>query len=136
MKKSFVHQDRKKRGRNSDANKLDIIQRDLPFATVREKTVTHELFTQARKNRNVDLMTTNTTPRIIIELDGKSHGGLGSIDESTATQKRNADFTRANMPYVIVNEELADYLNLDKIKLMEYLIYHKLSEEMARNNAN
>ncbi len=133
MKKSFIHQARKGRSRNSDAGKLDIIQKDLPFKTVREALVTDERFTQARKNRNVDLKTTNTVPNIYIELDGKSHGGLGSIDESNATQKRNADFTRAGIPYVIVNEELADYLKLDYVKLMEYLIWHKLSEEMAKN---
>ena len=136
MKKQFIHQNRKSRTRNSDAHKLDEIQSKLPFATVREKTIQNESFTnQARRNRVVDLVTTNTTPKLIIELDGKSHGGLGSIDESTATQKRNADFMRAGLPYIIVNEELADYLNLDKIKLMEYLIYHKLSEEMAIRNA-
>ena len=63
----------------------------------------------------------------------KIHGELGF--ETTKTLRRNADYERAGLPYIIINEDLAKANNLEEGDLTEYLYYHELSKIQAKEYA-
>ena len=62
----------------------------------------------------------------------KIHGELGFGNEKTL--RRNADYERSGLPYIIINQDLAKMCNLDEGDLTEYLFYHELSKVNARRD--
>ena len=115
----------KKATRNFDANKLDYLQTELNksgIPTIREHTIHSFNFQTKNQNRIPDL--TVTSLNIIIEHDTqKVHGELGY--ENGKTVRRNADYTRANIPFVVINADLAKQFHLDESELAAYLVYHE-----------
>lgn len=47
---------------------------------------------------------------------------------------RNGDYARANRPYFVINEDLCRQLKLDEASLFQYLYYHTISQQKAREN--
>ena len=128
----FIQKAAKNATRNFDAKKLDPIQTNLlkrNIPTVREKTIYNEKFTQARHERTPDLtFTGNKNSIMLLEHDTiKVHGELGYENEKTL--KRNRDFVRAGIPFVVVNADLCKELKLDESSLAEYLHYHELMKQ-------
>lgn len=126
--KSFINRVNKNSHRNFDAKKLDPVQMVLlryGIPTVREKEIYNELFLTRNNIRVPDLR--DTRNNIIFEHDTfKIHGELSAPNERTV--RRNNDYKRANMNFVIINEDLCRELDLDETKLAVYLYYHKLME--------
>ncbi len=126
--KSFVHQANKKTDRNWDAKKLDPIQMTLlryGISTIREKVIHNDLFVTDNKIRIPDLR--DTKYNIIFEHDTfETHGELSEPNERT--KRRNNDYKRTNMNFIVINEDLCKELGLDESKLAIYLYYHKLME--------
>jgi len=120
--------------RGSDAKKLDYLQLHLDnitpvIPTVRERTIFNSSFNTRNKVRIPDLQVTTTN--IVIEHDTQHiHGELS--DPNKKTLARNADYMRANIPFIIINSDLAKLNNLDEADLTVYLYYHKLMEIKSR----
>jgi len=131
MKHKSIPSDVKRNARrNFDAKKLDYLQLHLDnttpvIPTVREVGIHNELFTTYYHNRIPDL--TVTTTGVLIEHDTqKIHGELSEPNEKTL--RRNADYMRADIPFIVINSDLAKMNNLDEADLTIYLYYHKLME--------
>lgn len=120
--------------RGSDAKKLDYLQLHLDnitpvIPTVREVALFNYSFNTRNYVRVPDL--TVTTTGIVIEHDTQIvHGELS--DPNKKTLARNADYMRANIPFIIINSDLAKLNNLDEADLLVYLYYHKLMEIKSR----
>jgi hypothetical protein len=134
LNKSFIHQANRKTDRNWDAKKLDPIQTILlryGISTVRERETYNEKFETKNKIRIPDL--TDTKHKIILEHDTfKIHGELSSPNERT--ERRNKDYKRAGINFVVINEDLCKELGLDESKLAVYLYYHELMKSLLTNN--
>jgi len=124
----------RKQTRGLDAKKLDYLQLHLDnitpvIPTIREEPLFSYLFNTRNHLRVPDL--TVTTTGILIEHDTqKIHGELS--DPNKKTLARNADYMRANIPFIIINSDLAKLNNLDEANLCVYLYYHKLMEIKSR----
>jgi len=131
--KSIPSSVKKNLTRNMDAKKLDYLILQLeglnqPIACLREVTFQHPRFHTQNKCRVPDLI---LNKQIFLEHDtAKIHGELGFAN--TKTLRRNADYERAGIDYVIINQDLAKECHLDEADLAEYLYYHKLAEIQAR----
>ena len=130
LNKSFIHQANKKATRNFDAKKLDPIQTTLlryGISTVRERETYNEKFETKNHIRIPDL--TDTKHKIIIEHDTfKIHGELSAPNERT--ERRNGDYKRAGINFVVINEDLCKELNLNESNLTVYLYYHELMKSL------
>ena len=62
----------------------------------------------------------------------KIHGELGY--ENVKTIRRNCDYERAGLSWIVINQDLAKNCNLDEADLAEYLFYHELAKRNALNN--
>ena len=119
--------------RNFDAKKLDYIETQLsllnqPIACLREVTFQHPRFHTQNKCRIPDLI---LNKQVFLEHDtAKIHGELGYANKKTL--RRNCDYHRAGIDYVIINQDLAKECHLDEADLAQYLYYHKLAEIQAR----
>ena len=128
-KKQGIQHATKKSTRGLDAKKLDNISAHLqtlnkPIHSIRNLWLKNEKFLTKNKMRETDLLLNN-----IIHLQHdtvKIHGELGFENEKTI--RRNADYMRAKLPLIIINQDLARSCNLEEGDLAEYLFYHKLSE--------
>ena len=128
-KKQGIQHATRKSTRGLDAKKLDFISAHLmtlnrSIGSIRNLIIHNEKFGTKNKNRETDLLLNN-----IIHLQHdtvKIHGELGFETEKTI--RRNADYLRAKLPLIIINQDLAKSCNLDEGNLTEYLFYHKLSE--------
>lgn len=133
-KKSFIHRANKKTTRNWDAGKLDKLQKALTLysiGSIREKTITHDLFSTPNKLRVPDLLIGNM---IIIEHDTiKIHGELGY--ENDRTVRRNGDYMITGKPFAVINEDLAYQLGLDEGMLAIYLYFHEVMKINALKEA-
>lgn len=130
MNKQYMNKLKKNTDRNWDAKKIDPIQTVLlryGINTVRERETYHDKFLTKNKIRVPDL--TDTKHKIIFEHDTfKIHGELSEPNDRT--MRRNDDYKRAGLNFVIINEDLCKELNLDESKLAVYLYYHKLMEKL------
>jgi len=119
---------KKKAERPHDAKKLDYLEMHLINANIsvlREQTLHNELYSTRNRNRIPDLR--HPYWNILFEHDTvKVHGELGF--ENQKTVRRNADYTRAKEPFIVINEDLCKSLNLDQGDVAIYLYYHKLME--------
>jgi len=117
----------KKQTRGSDAKKLDYLEMHLINAgipVVREREIIVDQYTASHYRFRVpDLYVTTTN--VVIEHDTvKIHGELS--DPNKKTLRRNADYISANIPFIVINEDLAKMFNLDQGDLAIYLYYHEL----------
>jgi len=129
--KAHIHRANKKRTRNSDAEKLDDIQQHLTqqkFNFIRERIIYDELFSTRNHIRVPDLSMVRGRKMIVIELDGGIHGSLEMQSERTKT--RNADYNRARIIYILLNEEQAagEDPPLDIVSLADYRVREVLSK--------
>lgn len=132
-KKNFIHQANTKRTRGSDATKLDYIQDHLNQQGLyfeREKELYNSLFETKNKLRVPDLTMFQKEKLIVIELDGPIHGSLEMQTEKT--RRRNADYNRAGIIYILLNEQQAkeEYLEL------ENLASYRVREVLSKLEAN
>jgi len=123
--KAHIHRANKKRTRNSDAEKLDDIQQHLTqqkFNFIREREFHNELFSTRNHIRVPDLSMRYGNHLIVIELDGGIHGSLEM--QSDRTKTRNADYNRAHIIYILLNEEQAHGEDppLDIVSLADYRV--------------
>ena len=130
--KHHIHRANKNRGRNSDAEKIDELQSHLTLQrifTVRETAIHDELFSTRNHLRVPDLTLTGTSKTVIIELDGGVHGDLELPNEKTL--RRNADYNRAGIIYIILNEQQCEAENIDFCDLASYRVREVLSKLKA-----
>jgi len=127
--KQWANHTKKKITRNSDAEKLDYIQNNISIrVTGREKIYHNKTFTTKNHNHEADLVLNDT---IILHHDTvKIHGELSYPDNKTL--KRDMDFERAGLDYIIINADLARHHGLDEAQLAEYLYYHELHKKGIR----
>ena len=103
---------------------------------------------QKHKERNIDIKFTYGKMDRFLECDGKIHGSLETPTESTI--KRNADFERINLDYILINDESIKFLKKvmndegkmigiktdDIIEfLVTYLAWMEYSKHLARQEA-
>ena len=127
-KKQWIHNANKKRSRGSDANKLDDIQQHLTqqgFNFIREKEIFERCFS-TRNHLRVPDLTMDAGRLVVIELDGSIHGSLEFQTEKT--RRRNADYNRAGIIYILLNEEQMKAENLDMCDLASYRVREVLSK--------
>jgi len=129
-KKQGIQHTTRKSTRGLDAKKLDNISSHLQtlnkpiYTSMRNLIVHNDKFLTRNKNRETDLLLNN-----IIHLQHdtvKIHGELGFENEKTI--RRNADYMRAKLPLIIINQDLARSCNLAEHDLAQYLFYHELSK--------
>jgi hypothetical protein len=125
-------------------NKEDLIHRvltDNKFRVVREASIQDEAFNQKYKQRNVDFKFMYGTMNIYLESDGEVHGDLEN--PSASTIKRNADFNRINLKYVLINHESIKYLlklmkedgkmgGISVENMIEFLVTYRAWEEYSK----
>ncbi len=123
----------KKATRALDARKLDYITTQLelltkPIYCKMNEWIKNVNFQTRNFMRETDILLNNT---VHLQHDTeKIHGELGFENEKTL--RRNADYERAGLPYIIINQDLAKMCDLDAADLAEYLYYHELSKRNAR----
>jgi len=128
-KKQWIHNANKKRSRGSDATKLDELQTHLNLQGLhfmRENPISDNLFTTRNLLRVPDLSHWHGDKLIVIELDGSIHGSLEFATEKT--MRRNADYNRAGIIYILLNEEQMKAENLDMCDLASYRVREVLSK--------
>lgn len=110
------------------------------FSVKREVNISSSLFTQKLKNRNIDIKFTYGKMERYLESDGKVHQTLEQPTESTL--KRNADFERAKIPYILINHEsireLRKIMKLSNVsieELTEFLVTYRAWEEYSKHLA-
>ncbi|UVF62467.1 hypothetical protein [Nitrososphaeria virus YSH_922147] len=111
----------------SGKNKEDHIHSILTkngFAVKREVVISDGRFQQARKTRSVDIKFTYGKMERYLESDGQVHGTLEQ--PTIQTLKRNADFERTNLPYIIINHE--SIRELRKIMELKNITIEQLTE--------
>ena len=132
-KKQGIHYAQGKATRNFDARKLDYITTQLgiltkPIYCRMNEWIKHGNFHTRNKMRETDILL-NKTVHLQHDTE-KIHGELGFENEKTL--RRNADYERAGLPYIIINQDLAKMCGLDEADLAEYLFYHELSKINAK----
>jgi len=133
--KQGIQHARGKRTRNFDAKKLDNIVMQLagltvPISCKMNVMVKNKNFQTRNSFRETDILLNDM---VHLQHDTvKIHGELGY--GNTKTVRRNADYERAGLPYVIINEDLAKMCGLDEADLTEYLFYHEVAKWKARYN--
>jgi len=125
-------------------NKEDIIHKALTssgFRIIREFPVKHERFQQKMGMRNVDMKITYGHMELYLESDGKVHGTLET--PTFSTQKRNMDFNRAKMNYILINHEsikelrkIMELKNITVEQLTEFLATYRAWEEYSKYLSN
>ena len=109
--KSFVSAAAKKRNRNSDATKLDLLQKQLSeFKPLRDEVIINRSFIHER--RYPDFVVKKYGYTIPIELDGTIHGSGDEMSMSSQTYNRNLDYVTAGYHPVIINEEWCQSQNI------------------------
>jgi len=132
-KKQGIQYAQKKATRNFDAKKLDNIVMQLeelnrPIYCKMNVMLKDYDFHTRNHYRETDILLNKT---VHLQHDTVNiHGELGF--ENVKTLRRNADYARARIPYIIINQDLAKMCNLDEADLTEYLFYHELSKINAR----
>lgn len=131
--KHHIHRANKTRTRNTDAEKLDDIQQHLNQQGLyfeRERTLHNPLFKTKNNCRIPDLSMFQNRKPIVIELDGPVHGSLEMQAEKT--KRRNADYNRAGIIYILLNEQQAKEEHLELQNLASYRVREVLSKLEAK----
>jgi len=127
----------------SGKKKEDLIHKVLTgsgFSVMREVNYRHPKFEQRYHERNIDMRLTWGKMEAYLESDGKVHGTLEQPTERTT--KRNADFERIKLNYILINHEtIKDLRKIMKLKnvsidqLTEFLTIYRASEEYSKHLA-
>jgi hypothetical protein len=127
----------------SGKNKEDHIHHILTkngFQVKREVLISSGKFEQKHHERRIDMKISYHKMDRYLESDGKIHGTLEQPTESTL--KRNADFERANLPYMIINHEsirelrkIMELKNITIEELTEFLVTYRIWEEYSKHLA-
>ena len=145
--KSFIHNATKKAKTNHDRNKLDYIENWLSenhlgvHVSKSNHRFSNDKFMNKPKNHESDLILND---KIHVQHDTvNTHCELGfELEESKnenkekkriQTLKRNMGYYNADIPFFVINEDLAKLLYLDEGALSVYLYYHTLMMENARH---
>jgi hypothetical protein len=145
--KSFIHNATKKAKTNHDRHKLDYIEAWLAENNygVHVSKSNHRFdnpdFFNKPKNHESDLI---LNEKVHVQHDTiQNHCELGfEIDDSkneniekkrVRTLKRNMGYWKANIPFFVINEDLANLLNIDEGALCVYLYFHSLMLKNARD---
>jgi hypothetical protein len=110
------------------------------FNVKREVKIHNANFEQKHKERKIDIKFTYGKMDRYLEVDGKVHGNLETPTESTI--RRNADFERTNLPYIIINTESISKLrkimglkNVSFNELTEFIVTYRAWEEYSKHLA-
>lgn len=114
------------------------------FHTVRESLIHNEKFEQKYKERKIDIKFTYGQMDRYLEVDGKIHGSLEQPTPSTL--KRNADFERIGLDYILINHESITFLRkimqeegklsgVRESELIEFLVSYRAWEEYSKHLA-
>jgi len=127
----------------SGKNKEDIIHSILTkhgFQVHREVNISTGKFHQKHGNRNIDMKISFGKMERYLESDGKVHGTLEM--PTLNTLKRNADFERAKMNYILINHEtirelrkIMELKNISIDQLTEFLTIYRTLEEYSKHLA-
>ena len=125
-------------------SKEDLIHKtltDSKFRVIREHNIHDERFEQKCKERTTDFKVMYGKMVFLMESDGEVHGDLENPTKST--MKRNADFKRANLDYVLVNHESIKYLlkimkeekkmgGVSLEEMIEFIVTYRAWEEYSK----
>jgi len=119
--------------KNGDGHKLDPIHQHLTrlgYKVFREPVIENHRFSTRNKIRNPDLKIVYGKFEVYLEVDGKVHGILEAPTENTL--KRNADFERTNMNYIVLSEEDCKFHGIDIEKLAAYRVGEEYTKFLAK----
>ena len=127
----------------SGKNKEDLIHntlRESGFRVFREVNIKNSKFKQKYGERNIDMKFVYGKMDRYLESDGKVHGTLEAPTESTL--KRNADFERIGIDYILINhdsiKELRKIMELKNVtidELTQFLTTYRAWEEYSKHLA-
>ncbi len=127
----------------SGKNKEDNIHKTLTssgFRVHREVNMKSSKFTQKYGERNIDIKFEYGKMERYLESDGKVHGTLEMPTESTL--KRNTDFERIKLNYILINHEsikelrkIMELKNITIDELTEFLVTYRAWEEYSKHLA-
>jgi len=127
----------------SGKNKEDNIHKSLTksgFRVHREVNIKSSIFHQKHGERNVDVKFEYGKMERYLESDGKVHGTLEM--PTLSTLKRNADFERRKMDYILINHEsikdlrkIMELKNVSIDELTEFLVTYRAWEEYSKHLA-
>ena len=125
----------------SGKNKEDIIHKaltDMKFRVIREFPISNLAFEQKYKQRKVDMKISYGDMDLYLESDGRVHGNLET--PTTSTMKRNADFHRAGLNYILINHEsirelrkIMELKNISIEQLTEFITVYRAWEEYSKH---
>jgi hypothetical protein len=155
---NYVRSTNLARGRKSIINKMinhkvsgkeleDLVHTVLTrcrFHTSREVEMSSGKFEQKHHKRNIDIKFTYGKMERYLEVDGKIHGSLEMPTETTL--KRNADFERVKLNYILINHESITFLRkimqeegkisgVKESELIEFLVSYRAWEEYSKHLA-
>ena len=96
----------------------------------REPEITNAKFSTRNHVRRPDLKVVFGKFQVYIEIDGHVHGILEQPTENTL--RRNCDFERVNMNYIILSEEDAKFHGLDIKGLAGYRVGEEYTKFLAK----
>jgi len=124
-------------------NKEDIIHKcltDMNFRVIREYPISNIAFDQKFKQRKIDMKIMYGDMELYLESDGKVHGDLETPTKSTL--KRNSDFNKAGMNYILINHEsirilrkIMELKNISLEELTEFITVYRAWEEYSKHLA-
>jgi hypothetical protein len=127
----------------SGKNKEDIIHtalREYGFNVHREVEYSSAKFDQKYHKRKIDIKFSYGKMDRYMESDGKVHGNLET--PTLSTMKRNSDFEKAKIPYMLINHEsikdLRKIMGLKNItidELTKFLVVYRAWEEYSKHLA-
>lgn len=114
------------------------------FKVHREVVVQSQKFSQKLHYRKIDIKFVYGKMTRYMEVDGKIHGDLEQ--PTLSTLKRNADFERVNLNYILINHESITNLrrimqkegkfkNITEPDLIEFLVTYRAWEEYSKHLA-
>lgn len=120
--------------KNGDDHKVLPIHQhltNLGYQVFREPTIENHRFSTNNHIRRPDLLVKfGKKFEVYIEIDGAVHGNLEQ--PSTNTLKRNSDFERTHMNYIILSEEDCKFYSLDIKSLAGYRVGEEYTKFLAR----
>lgn len=127
----------------SGKNKEDLIHsalREYGFQVFREVKISNGKFDQKYHTRSVDIKYQYGKMERYLESDGKVHGNLENPTQSTL--KRNSDFEKAKMQYMIINHEsirelrkIMELKNVSIEELTKFLVVYNAWQEYSKHLA-
>jgi len=124
-------------------NKEDLIHKcltDMNFRVFREYAMSNMSFEQKYKQRKIDFKIMYGNMELYLESDGKVHGDLETPTKSTL--KRNADFERAGLNYILINHEsirilrkIMELKNISLEELTKFITVYRAWEEYSKHLA-